>query len=1053
MDENELDDDRLEGISERAYSVSEGNPYTGQLEELLTKYLDQETATTAEKKKIIDEATNRLLQRQRPDKYEEAAELFRLSAAFAKPTRTGAFAESLGNVAETSADILTKRGARGRETEELLMKYKLAGLDTDTAGQKAKIQALGTLARSARPSERLTEVEKLTKIIEDPRTSPSAKKNAQARLDKLTYIRPEKQGAAAAVPLSPAGKMAADLGFVQGTPEFTAKVEEISKTGSGAQLSSTAQKQLIETQEKIDAGSEVVMAFEQALRLNDLAYEGPTAGAREVAGRYIPIVSDSEAQTATADLENIVLGTALTQLKAIFGAAPTEGERKILIDVQGSINKPVRTRKAIWQRAQQAAARRIAANKKRMEDIRSGAYSKMGENPEEFAHGGQIRMKNGGDLSAANLGRTAAQGVFLGYGDEAIARVRAAMEGRPYEEVLAEERLKLQQFGERYPGTALATEFVGGAIPTAAAMMVPGGQLPAAARLSAFASRLPKALRGTTAKTAAAGATTGAIAGSGTATEGQRTEGAFGGGLTGMVMGPAFAKVTDLSLAGGKNLYDIAMRSPQTVQDRAMSKVMQAMSRDEMDPNALRAQMARDRAMGTDAMLMDVSPSMQTLGEAVVTMPGSGRTKLGEPLAQRLEEGRENVGERVLQTVGKGVDFTKEEASLVGKLRANADTVYEKAYEKGAVNDPRIMRVLEDDTFKKAFNEAREIANKQARTAELRGEDPKKFALTNVYEVDTDGNILKVNIPDVRTLDYMKRGIDALIDKGYKGAGMSSAEATALRDLKKEFVKVIDENVPEYAAARAQYAGDIEVLDALRLGREKYLSPKMLPEQARQLVGEMSVGEREALRAGVAQSALDKIMNAPQQVNAAQRVIGAPATRKRLEVLFDDPAEFKLFEAALEREAELFRNAQEVIRNSRTANKKEAIADLKKTDKLLDIAGEAVDLSTGGTGTVLGRVLRFMNKARGLDEKTASELADLLKTKDMTEVDKIMTRLESRAATFEKQAKFREATQIGVGGATGSVLQQPRSIDTEEPTDEEEMDVDAIVERLTRGQN
>jgi hypothetical protein len=586
MDENELDDDRLEGVSERAYSMSETNPYTGQLEELLTKYIDQETAATAEKKRIIDEATNRLLQRQSPDKYQEAAELFRISAAFAKPTRTGAFAESLGNVAETSADILTKRGARDKETEELLMKYKLAGLDTDTAGQKAKIQALGTLARNARPAERLTEVEKLTRIIEDPRTSASAKENAQARLRKLTYIRPEKQGAGAPAPLSPAGKTAADLGLIPGTPEYETKVEEISKTGAGAQLSSTAQKMLIETQEKIDAGTEVVMAFEQALRLNDLAYEGPTAGAREVAGRYIPIFSDSEAQTATADLENIVLGTALTQLKAIFGAAPTEGERKILIDVQGSINKPANTRKAIWERAQKASARRIAANKKRMEDIRSGAYARMGQDQEEFAHGGPIRMKDGGDLSAANLGRTAAQGVFLGYGDEAIARVRAAMEGRPYEEVLAEERLKLQEFGERYPGTALATEFVGGAIPTAAAMMVPGGQLPAAARLSALASRLPRALRGTTAKTAAAGTTTGAIAGSGTATEDNRMQGAVGGGLTGMIMGPAFAKATDLGLAGGKNLYDIVRRSPQTVEDRAMSKVMQAMSRDEMDPAA-----------------------------------------------------------------------------------------------------------------------------------------------------------------------------------------------------------------------------------------------------------------------------------------------------------------------------------------------------------------------------------------------------------------------------------------------------------------------------------
>jgi hypothetical protein len=1166
MDETDLEDDELENVGEKAYSRSASNPYTGQLQGLLQKYIDQETSTAAQKKQIIDDATRRLLTRSQPDKYEQAAELFKIAGAFAKPTRTGAFAESLGNVADTSADILSKRGARDRETQELLMKYKLAGLDTDTASQKAKINALSALARSTGSTERLTEVERLTRIIEDPSSSATAKRNAQARLNKLSYIAPPKAGAGAAGPQSPAGRMAADLGFEPGTSEFKAKVEEITKTGAGAKLSSAAEKELYEVEDKIAAGKEVVLAFEQALKLNNLAYQGPLAGAKEVAGRFVPIVSGSEAQTATADLENIVLGTALTQLKAIFGAAPTEGERKILIDVQGSINKPVKTREAIWKRAQQAAARRIATNQEKIKGIKSGAYTRMdtGEAPQEQRHGGKIRMEEGGavddinlisdvnlrlaeivervrdgslpasalapfmqgaseyelaemfgrtdtnmhrspeirdlgldvdraerlkrmfdglakdrnesvekrewypdhakrrrgvvrmekgGLNPANLGRTAAQGLLLGYGDEAIAKVRAKMEGRPYEEVLAEERLKLQEFGERYPFTALGTEFVAGAIPTAAAMFVPGGQIPGAARVAGMASRLPRALRGTTARAAGAGATTGGIAGSGTATEGERLTGAVGGSATGAVLGPAFAKATDLSLAGGKNLYDRVMRKPQTVEDRAMSRVLQAMGRDEMDPNAVYAKMAQDRAMGTDAMLMDVSPSFQTLGEAVVTMPGAGRKKLGEPLAERLEEGREKVGERVLQTVGKGVDFTQQEASLVGKLRANANTVYDKAYSVGAVNDPRIMRVLEDDTFKKAFNEAREIANKQARAAELRGEDPSKYKLTNVYEVDRDGNTVKVNIPDVRTLDYIKRGIDALVDKGYKGAGMSSAEATALKDLKKEFVKVIDENVPEYAAARAQYAGDIEVLDALRLGRENYLTAKMLPEQAKNLVAGMSVAERDALRAGVAQAALDKIMNAPQQVNAAQRVIGAPATKKRLEVLFEDPSEFKLFEAALEREAELFRNAQEVIRNSRTANKKEAIADLKSTDKLLDIAGEAIDLSTGGTGTVMGRVIRFMNKARGLDEKTADRLAEMLRTKDLAEVDQILTGLESRAANFEKQQKFRQRTQIGASGAAGSVLQQPSAVTETEPTDEEEIDVDAIVERLTSGQD
>jgi hypothetical protein len=162
------------------------------------------------------------------------------------------------------------------------------------------------------------------------------------------------------------------------------------------------------------------------------------------------------------------------------------------------------------------------------------------------------------------------------------------------------------------------------------------------------------------------------------------------------------------------------------------------------------------------------------------------------------------------------------------------------------------LKVLEDDTFKKAFKEAQAIASKEARAAELRGEDPSRFMLKDIYDLDEAGNMVTVGkIPDVRTLDYVKRGIDALIDKGYRGEGMSKAEANALKDLKRAYVEVIDQNVPEYAAARAKYAGDIEVLDALRLGRTDYLSPKMLPNEAKKLVDGMSDAERDALRAEV----------------------------------------------------------------------------------------------------------------------------------------------------------------------------------------------------------
>jgi hypothetical protein len=454
--------------------------------------------------------------------------------------------------------------------------------------------------------------------------------------------------------------------------------------------------------------------------------------------------------------------------------------------------------------------------------------------------------------------------------------------------------------------------------------------------------------------------------------------------------------------------------------------------------------------MGVGSTLMDVTPSTKSLGEAVVTIPGPGRKILGQALEDRLEGGRDVVGQRVVKDLAKGRDYVASEDSLLGKLRANANNLYDAAYAHGSVNDPRLMKVLEDDTFKSAFKEAQRIAAKEARAAELRGEDPSKFILKDIYNVDTEGNIASISkVPDVRTLDYIKRGIDALIDKGYKGEGMGKAEANALKDLRKAYIGAIDENVPEYAAARAKYAGDMEVLDALRLGREEFMSPKTLPEQARKIVANMSEGERDALRTGATQAILTKIMDSPQQINAAQRVIGAPATRKRLEALFDNPQEYEIFEAALKRESELFRNAQDIARGSRTQPKAEAVKDLKSGSGVLDVAGEAVDVAMGTPGSVVGRVLKYLQARTTLDEQSSAEIAKMLKSATPQEIDDTLSRLERSSAKFIQDKERTSKRLQGIAGTTGRVLPESEKLPTEKEEAPEE-DVEATIERLTR---
>jgi len=1091
------------GMQTAGFSSSKetANPYTTQLNDLLNKYLQQSEKSATDKQQLLDTARERVMSRSAgPDKAEIA---FRLAAALGKPTKTGSFGETLGNVAETTGEALSQRRKANQELEDLNLKYQLAASDVQGEKYKTQVGALSALARSV-PKGRITEIEKMQEIVDDPKASaaakknaqsritflttrsqgsstteleklqkivdsaestPAAKRNAEARIRKLTYIPSEaKADKDAGKPASPAGKLASDEGLVPGTPEYQARVKALAGEGKGLTLSPQEQKELFEAEDIVNASKSVILNLSKAKELSPTAYEGFGAGARRTLARNIPGVGKSEGVTATTELDTLIGENSLSQLKAIFGGAPTEGERKILLDLQGSISMSDAERQKIYDRALTAAARRLKTNQEKMKRIRTGGYGKISPEADanggpvgHYAKGGAVHMADGGEMSMANIGRAVGQGLGLGFGDEAIARVRSKMEGRPYEDVVREEREAYQKFQEKHPFAALGTELASGLVPTIGMAMIPGagtpGSVMGASRMGMAASKLsqfmPKFMTGTMGKAAGTAATTGAIAGAGSETEGNRLSGAVTGGTTGAVLGPTTAKGIQLAGKGVGAVKNAISPSTNAVEQRATGKVLEAMGRDEIDPTALRARMAADQKLGVKSTIMDATPSLSTLGEAVVTRPGPGRKILGTGLNERLEGGREAAASRALKDIGKGVDYTAQEDKLMGNLRANANNLYDRAYAHGSVDDTRILKVLEDDTFKKAFKEAQAIANKEARAAELRGQDPSRFKLQDIYDADEAGNLISVGkIPDVRTLDYVKRGIDALIDKGYRGEGMSKAEANALKDLRKAYIGVIDENVPEYAAARAKYAGDMEVLDALRLGRTDYLSPKMLPAEAKKLVDSMSDAERDALRAGVSQSLMTKVMDAPQQVNAAQRIIGAPATRKRLEALFQDPNEYKVFEAALQREAELFRSAQDIVRGSRTANKTAAMADLKAGNGIFDIAGEAVDIAAGSPGSVVGRVLKYLQARTSLDEKTAGEVAKMLKSGTVQEINDTMNRLESSSARFLKdQGKSAQRLKV-TSGAIGAAAPTTRmSAPESAPVDAEEDD-EAKLQRL-----
>lgn len=149
-------------------------------------------------------------------------------------------------------------------------------------------------------------------------------------------------------------------------------------------LTATDKKAILEADEGVSAAESAVKALQQAKVISKNAYGGPLAGLRGYATGLV----GSEAGQATTDLDNLLTTNALGQMKAIFGGNPTEGERKILLEIQGASSQPDEVRQKIFDRAIVMANRRLDFNKSRSDELRGGTFYKPPNSQGNTASGG-----------------------------------------------------------------------------------------------------------------------------------------------------------------------------------------------------------------------------------------------------------------------------------------------------------------------------------------------------------------------------------------------------------------------------------------------------------------------------------------------------------------------------------------------------------------------------------------------------------------------------------------------------------------------------------------
>ena len=658
------------------------------------------------------------------------------------------------------------------------------------------------------------------------------------------------------------------------------------------------------------------------------------------------------------------------------------------------------------------------------------------------------------------------QGLAMGWGDELEARLRTMSGDETYEEELAAINESYNQYSAENPGASLTGEIVGGFLPTAAALIATpftgGAAAPVAAASGArtlgalgnIANKAKQAYKGTVGRNAvttgtATGLTTGAITGAGMARPDDRSLDAIISGGLGGAIGFALPMGGRGAVAVYGFIRDRLQQSGQYVDDLILKKVYDAVGANGGTPQDVLNVISRDAQLGVPSTVANVNEKTLRLADSLNT---AGRGDVPEIIQENLVDVQSSARDRVIKqttdALGEGKYYDQQDA-LINNLRSGANKAYDEAYQFGAVDDPRILNLLKNNpNFKEAFKRAQAIAQNEADADILAGGDGSAFKLIPYEIVKGKGNELSMSmLPDVRTLDYIKRGLDDLIRKGFDGTGMAPAQANSLKKLKNQFVNVLDEatevdGVSAYANARKIYAGDMEVIEALDNGFANF--GKMAPEEVSKAFENMSEGEAQAFLTGASRHLLDKLTKPSTNANYAQRIIGSPDMRKKIQMLF--PAAGKeglaLYEAALLREAQLFKEIGRITGGSPTAQREAGKAAIGEGQTAGDVMADAV--STTGLTSALVQMVSKVIRSSTLPATTQEKMARMLMSDNPEEVAIVVQALEdfgTRRIPKEVALNRRETANI-IGTASLPGKSGPDKTPTIEETSEETMEIE-----------
>ena len=574
----------------------------------------------------------------------------------------------------------------------------------------------------------------------------------------------------------------------------------------------------------------------------------------------------------------------------------------------------------------------------------------------------------------------ALQGLSMGFSDEAIARMRALKGDQSYEDLVKAEREGLRKYAEENPRTAMASELGGALVP--AAFTAGAGMIPQVTRtlgpkvanlLFGKAPSIPRMM--------GYGAGSGAVTAIGT-TEKEPAEygnealrGGTAGALTTGAVGllgkyvamPAFRKIkTSLGFGDANKAADLAivkaLEKDGMTPDQALAK-MQAMSRGEIT-------------------LADLGENTAALLRNATAAPSPARIMGKSELATREMERIPRVSEDLRTLMSGSKDFYTDVLDLTKKRAQEAEPLYKAAWDSAPTFNPTTAPDIAKLRNLPTFKEAMKIGAKRMADNELDIADPRNT---------------------LRALHETKIALDDMIESAMReGKG---GQAGTLLDMKRRLLADMEKASPEYRIARQTFAGDSELLTAMKEGQRIYTLPEM---DMRKLIDRFkdSPSEYDAFRAGISQAMLEKLRTAGPAADPMKSILSRDAEQK-LRRAFRDDAAFDEFKDRLLQERTMLQTEKAGFRRTPLDT------DL---DKGAGGVGAAANLMAGRPFTAASEALRaqFPNLV-GMPPRIAQPTTEKL----LTPTAKVDSVIESIMDSLKQQEQsLLTSSRVTTGGAT-----------------------------------